>query len=141
MATKKHTRNRIKLAAVLALGTATMPLNGCDAGAIMGIIQAVAPIAQQLIGQIAANNGGGSSALGGTSSGGNSSGGTTSPFATSSAGGSNQADQTGLTTDQVADAAVNDNGGLDKQFEGQTTKIDGKTADEAVKVVEGASAD
>ena len=140
MATQKRTRNKIKLAAVLAIGMATMPLNGCDAGAIMGIIQAVAPIAQQLIGQIAANNGGGSGVTGGQGQNytGNNSGGTTSPFGTS---GAEDDDQDGLTVDEVADAAADDNGSLDSQFEGQTTAVDGNTAADAVGVVEGASAD
>jgi hypothetical protein len=137
MATPKRTRNRIKLAAVLALGMATMPLNGCDAGAIMGIIQAVAPIAQQIIGQIAEDNGGGSGIMGGESYDGNSSaGGTSDPFGT---GGVDGEGDEGLTTEEVADAAVDDNGSLDSGFETQTTEIDGGTSADAALVVDGAS--
>jgi hypothetical protein len=134
MATPKRTRNRIKLAAVLALGMATMPLNGCDAGAIMGIIQAVAPIAQQIIGQIAEDNGGGSGIMGGQDYQGDSGAGESDPFGTGGTG-----EDQGLTTEEVADAAVDDNGSLDAGFETQTTEIDGGTSADAALVVDGAS--
>lgn len=141
MATKKSTRNKIKLAAALAIGMATMPLNGCDAGAIMGIVQAVAPLAQQLIGQIGDDNGGGSGIMGGQTYDGNSSAGSSNPFGTGGTGNADDADQGGLSGQDVAAAAVDGNGSLEKGFEGQTSEITGNTAADAVGVVEGASAD